>query len=112
VNIASALGVLSSPRLAGYGASKAGVIQLTRTIAREWADRGVRVNVVCPSYVETDLTEAMLAVEHLRKEVLEATPLGRLATIEEIVTPVLFLASEEASYITGAVILVDGGMTA
>jgi 3-oxoacyl-[acyl-carrier protein] reductase len=112
VNIASVLGVLSSPRLAGYGASKAGIIQLTRTMAREWADRGIRVNVVCPGYTDTSLTEAMLKVGHLRKEVLEAIPLGRLATFEEIVAPVIFLASEAASYITGAVILVDGGMAA
>jgi NAD(P)-dependent dehydrogenase (short-subunit alcohol dehydrogenase family) len=112
VNIASVLGLISSPHLAGYGASKAALIQLTRTMAREWADRDVRVNAVCPGYVETDLTETMFAVEHLRNEVLEAIPLRRLPTIEEIVAPVLFLASEEASYITGAVVLVDGGMAA
>ena len=112
VNIASVLGTVSSPRLAGYGASKAGLIQLTRTLAREWADRGVRVNAVCPGYVKTQLTDDMLAVEHLRQEILAATPLNRLATIDEIVAPVLFLASDEASYITGAALLVDGGTTA
>lgn len=112
VNVASVLGTMASPRMAGYGASKAGVVQLTRTLAREWADRRVRVNAVCPGYAETELTAAMLAVDHLRQEVLDATPLGRLATLEEIVAPVLFLASDDASYVTGAVLAVDGGMSA
>jgi NAD(P)-dependent dehydrogenase (short-subunit alcohol dehydrogenase family) len=112
VMVASAIGLTASPRLAGYGASKAGLVHLTRTLAREWADRGVRVNAVCPGYVETALTESMLAVPHLRKEVLDATPLGRLPTIEEVVAPTLFLASDEATYITGAALPVDGGMSA
>jgi NAD(P)-dependent dehydrogenase (short-subunit alcohol dehydrogenase family) len=110
VMVASVEGVAASPRLAGYGASKAGLVQLTRTLAREWADRGVRVNAVCPGYVETDLNRAMLAREHIRAEILAATPLGRLGEIAEVVAPVLFLLSEEASYVTGAALLVDGGM--
>ena len=112
VNIASVAGVAASPRIAGYGASKAGLIQLTRTLAREWADRGVRVNAVCPGYLETELTAELLAVPHLRQEILAATPLGRLATLDEVVAPTLFLASDEASYVTGAALLVDGGMAA
>lgn len=112
VMVASVAGVTASPRIAGYGASKAGLVQLTRTLAREWADRGVRVNAVCPGYVETEMSVAMLAVDHLRAEVLAATPLGRFATLEEVVAPALFLASDEASYITGAALLVDGGMAA
>jgi NAD(P)-dependent dehydrogenase (short-subunit alcohol dehydrogenase family) len=112
VNVASALGTIASPRLAGYGASKAGLIQLTRTLAREWAPRGVRVNAVCPGYVETEMTASMLAVERLREEVVAATPLGRVATVDEVVGPALFLASDEASYVTGAALLVDGGMAA
>ncbi len=112
VNVASVLGLVGSPRLAGYGASKGGLIQLTRTLAREWADRGVRVNAVCPGYVETEMTAAMLAVDHLRADVLDRTPLGRLATIDEVVAPTLFLASDGASYITGASLVVDGGMSA
>jgi 3-oxoacyl-[acyl-carrier protein] reductase len=110
--IASTLGTIASPRLAGYGASKAALIQLTRTLAREWADRGVRVNAVCPGYVETEMTATMLAVEHLREEILAQTPLGRLATMEEVVAPALFLASDEASFVTGTALLVDGGIAA
>jgi gluconate 5-dehydrogenase len=112
VMVSSVTGRIASPRLAAYGASKAGLTHLTRTLAREWADRGVRVNAVSPGYVETELTDAMLAVERLRAEVVAATPLGRVATVEEIVPAVLFLASDEASYITGAELLVDGGMAA
>ena len=110
--VASVTGGIASPRLAAYGASKAAVIQLTRTLAREWADRGVRVNALRPGYVETEMSRAMLAVERLRAEVLSQTPLGRLATMEEVVAPALFLASDEASYVTGAALLVDGGIAA
>lgn len=112
VFVASVLGTIGSPRLAGYGASKAGVVQLTRTLAREWADRGVRVNAICPWYAETDLTAAMLAVDHIRTDIVEQTPLGRLAHIDEVVAPTLFLASDDASYITGVALAVDGGMSA
>ena len=112
VMVASVTGLSGSPRLAGYGAAKAGLVQLTRTLALEWADRGVRVNAVCPGYVETARTEKLLAVERLRDEVLSATPLGRLATLDEVVAPVLFLASSEASYITGTALPVDGGTVA
>jgi gluconate 5-dehydrogenase len=112
VMIASVAGLRSSPRIAGYGAAKAGLVQLTRTLAREWADRGVRVNAVCPGYVETELTEAMLAVPHLREGVLRETPLGRLGEVGEVVAPALFLASDEASYVTGAALPVDGGIAA
>lgn len=112
VMISSVTGRIASPRLAAYGASKAGLTHLTRTLAREWASRGVRVNAVSPGYVETELTGAMLAVERLREEIVGQTPLGRIATVEEIVPAVLFLASDEASYITGAELLVDGGMAA
>jgi NAD(P)-dependent dehydrogenase (short-subunit alcohol dehydrogenase family) len=110
--VASTLATAGSPRLAAYGASKAGLIQLAGTLAREWADRGVRVNALAPGYVETRMTEELLAVDRLRDEVLAATPMGRLGDLEEIVAPALFLLSDEASYITGAVLTVDGGMGA
>lgn len=112
VMVASTTALQASPRLAAYGASKAGLVQLSRTLAHEWADRGVRVNAVCPGYVETDMSRELLSVERLRNEVLAETPLGRIATIAEVVEPTLFLASDEASYVTGAVLAVDGGMAA
>jgi gluconate 5-dehydrogenase len=112
VMVASVLGTIASPRLAGYGASKGGLVQLTRTLAREWAARGVRVNALCPGYVETEMTAPLLGVERLRDEVERDTPMGRIATMEEVVGPALFLASDDASYITGAALLVDGGMAA
>jgi 3-oxoacyl-[acyl-carrier protein] reductase len=112
VNIASALGVAGSPLLSAYGASKAALIQLTRTLAREWADRGVRVNALCPGYVETDLTKKMLANRPILESILEQTPMRRLAEMDEVVAPALFLASDDASYITGAALLVDGGYAA
>jgi NAD(P)-dependent dehydrogenase (short-subunit alcohol dehydrogenase family) len=112
VFVSSVLGVTGSPRLAAYGASKAALNQLTRTLAAEWGDRDVRVNAVCPGYVETDLTRSMLEVAHLRAAVLAETPFARFATLDEIVAPVLFLASDEASYVTGATLLVDGGIAA
>jgi NAD(P)-dependent dehydrogenase (short-subunit alcohol dehydrogenase family) len=112
VFVASVLGTIASPRLAGYGASKGGLVQLTRTLAREWADRGVRVNALCPGYVETEMSAPLLAVDRLRDEVVSATPLGRIAAVEEIVGPALFLASGESSFVTGTSLLVDGGMAA
>ncbi len=112
VNVSSALGLIASPMLAGYGASKAALVHLTRTLAREWAQHGVRVNAVCPGYLETPLTASMLAVDRLRDEVLAQTPLGRLASLAEVVAPILFLLSDDASYVTGAALSIDGGMTA
>jgi len=112
VNLASTLGATASPLLSAYGASKAALIQLTRTLAREWAPYGVRVNALCPGYVETELTARMLANQPILDAILDATPLRRLAEMEEIVAPALFLASDEASYITGAALLVDGGHAA
>jgi 3-oxoacyl-[acyl-carrier protein] reductase len=112
VNIASVLGTAGSPLLSAYGASKAALIQLTRTLAREWADHGVRVNAVCPGYVDTDLTAKMLANQQILTLILEQTPMRRLAEMHEIVPPVLFLVSDDASYITGAALPVDGGFAA
>jgi len=112
VFVSSVLGVIGSSRLAGYGASKAAVNQLARTLAREWADRGVRVNAVAPGYVPTALTAGVLANEHLRSEIVRAVPMGRLAELQEIVAPIVFLATPSASYVTGATLIVDGGMAA
>lgn len=112
VLVASVLGLVASDRLVAYGASKAALVHMARTLGSEWAARGVRVNAVCAGYVPTAMTERMLAVDHIREGVLADIPMGRLATIPEVVAPILFLASDDASYITGTHLLADGGQAA
>jgi NAD(P)-dependent dehydrogenase (short-subunit alcohol dehydrogenase family) len=112
VNVASALGVAGSPLLSAYGASKAGLIS---SRARSLAS-GLSVVCAstrpCPGYVETDLTARMLTSQAILNSILEQTPMRRLAEMREVVAPALFLASDDASYITGAALLVDGGFAA
>ncbi len=113
VNIASMSGVISNhpqPQSA-YNASKAAVIMLTKSLAGEWADRGVRVNAVSPGYIRTPLTELGMSKEEWSRVWLESTPLGRLAEPDEIAPAVVFLASDAASYATGTNFVVDGGYT-
>jgi NAD(P)-dependent dehydrogenase (short-subunit alcohol dehydrogenase family) len=109
VNIASVVGTEGSPRLVPYAASKAGVINLTRTLAREWAAYNINVNAVAPGYFEVGMGEPMLSQETLRNQVLSRIPMGRLGKKEEICGAVVFLASEAADYITGQILMVDGG---
>jgi len=113
VNIASMSGVISNhpqPQSA-YNASKGAVIMLTKSLAGEWADRGVRVNAVSPGYIRTPLTELSMSKEEWSRVWLESTPLGRLAEPDEIAPAVVFLASDAASYATGTNFVVDGGYT-
>jgi 3-oxoacyl-[acyl-carrier protein] reductase len=112
VLVASVLGVIGSERLAGYGASKAALVHLARTLGREWAPRAVRVNAVCAGYVPTAMTDQMLRVDRIREDLVARIPLGRLATLDEIVAPILYLASDSASYVTGTCLIADGGMSA
>jgi 3-oxoacyl-[acyl-carrier protein] reductase len=91
-----------------YGASKAGIIGFTKSLARELGSRGVRANVVAPGYVKSRLTDVL--PEDVTKTMLAATPLGRLGEPEDVAAAVRFLCSDEASYITGEVLLVDGGL--
>lgn len=112
LNVASVTAVQAAPRISGYAASKAAVVELTRTAAREWADRGVRVNAIGPGYVETAMTEGLLSSDRHRQRIVDATALGRVGTVSEIAGPALFLLSDDASYVTGAFLLVDGGMAA
>lgn len=114
VNVASMSGLVANrpqPQ-AAYNASKAAVIMLTRSLAAEWADRGVRVNAVAPGYVATELTLRGLTNPDWKREWLAATPLGRVAEPNEISPAVLYLASDASSYVTGSVLVIDGGYTA
>lgn len=110
VNISSIAGLAGLPRRNAYGAAKAGIISLTRSMACEWACSGVRVNAVAPGYVRTALVEELERTGRLDTSALKRrTPMGRLAQPMEIAEAVWFLASPQASYITGAVLSVDGG---
>ena len=108
INIASVVGVVGNKGQANYSASKAGLIGLTKTIAKELASRNVLVNAVAPGFIETDMTAALPA--EARQALSAQIALGRLGTPADIAAVVAFLASEGASYITGQVIVVDGGM--
>ena len=106
VNISSVVGLRANPGQANYAAAKAGLIALTKTAAVEVARRGVTVNAVAPGWIETEMTA------ELSRDLLEHVPARRAGTPEEVAACVRFLASEEASYVTGAVLTVDGGMAA
>jgi 3-oxoacyl-[acyl-carrier protein] reductase len=109
INITSIMGQIGNPGQANYSASKAGIIGFTRTVARELGSRGVTVNAVAPGFIETQMTD--LISGELRDKTLERIPLGRLGTPEDVGAVVAFLASDEAEYITGQTLTVDGGMT-
>jgi 3-oxoacyl-[acyl-carrier protein] reductase len=108
VNVSSIVGLHGNPGQANYSASKAGIIGLTKALARELGNRGVRANVVAPGYVDTRLTQVI--ADEMKELMLANTPLGRFGRPEDIAGAVRFLCSEEASFITGEVLLVDGGL--
>jgi 3-oxoacyl-[acyl-carrier protein] reductase len=108
INVSSVSGLVGQVGQANYSASKAGMIGLTKALAREFASRNITVNAVAPGYVPTGLTNEL--PEELKESILKMTPLGRMGKPEEIASAVVFLASDEAAFITGQVLAVDGGM--
>jgi NAD(P)-dependent dehydrogenase (short-subunit alcohol dehydrogenase family) len=111
VFLSSVSGLLAHRHHAPYAATKGGVNQLLRVMAREWAAAGVTVNAVAPGYTETDLTRRYLDKPGMREEMVSLVPAGRLGTVDDVVGPVLFLASAQAAFVTGHVLYVDGGRT-
>lgn len=109
VNLSSVVGLRGNAGQVNYAASKAGIIGMTKSLAKELASRGVTVNAVAPGFMETDMTAAM--PEAAKTATLAAIPMGRMGAVEDVAKTVAFLASEEAGYITGQVIAVDGGMS-
>jgi 3-oxoacyl-[acyl-carrier protein] reductase len=109
INVASVSGLMGNPGQANYSASKAGVIGLTRTVARELASRNVTVNAVAPGFIATDMTASL--GEEILQEVRKQIPLGRLGDPQDVADAVLFLASDAAAFITGHVLTIDGGLT-
>jgi 3-oxoacyl-[acyl-carrier protein] reductase len=108
VNLSSVVGVHGNPGQANYAASKAGIIGLTKALARELGSRGVRVNAIAPGYIATELTDVLN--DQQRVLILQNTPLGRLGEPDDVAGAVRFLCSDEAAFITGEVLLVDGGL--
>ena len=109
VFISSVVGLMGAPGQANYAASKAGLVGLARSIARELGSRTITANVIAPGFIATEMTQAV--GEARTKEILGAVPLGRFGTVEEIAATAVFLASDAAAYITGAVLAVDGGIS-
>lgn len=109
VNLASMASYFAVPMVPGYGAAKAAVVQMTKTLAVHWAPLGIRVNAVAPGLIQTAMTEPMLGIDELLAPFLDRTPMRRVGTPADIAPAILFLASPAAAYITGATLPVDGG---
>jgi len=111
LNVASVFGLVGGPQTAAYATAKGAVINFTRTTAVDYAEDGVRVNSICPGFVETEMTEPVLGEDSFYEFVLNQTPINRIAQPEEVAEPAAFLVSDKASYITGVNLSIDGGWT-
>jgi NAD(P)-dependent dehydrogenase (short-subunit alcohol dehydrogenase family) len=111
INVASVAGIAASPLLAPYGAAKAGLISLTKSLAYEWAADGVRVNALCPGWTATDLNRTLWLDPTAGPATIATVPMRRWGKPEEMAGPALFLASDASSYMTGQVLIIDGGQT-
>ncbi len=112
INISSAMGEYPLPYLTHYAASKGAINAMTKSLAQEWANRGITVNAIAPSYFETDMTEGSRENEHANNLIMSKTPLSRYGKVEELVGLVIYLACDNSSYMTGTVIPLDGGWSA
>ena len=108
INISSVVGLMGNAGQVNYAASKAGLIGMTKSVAREFASRGITANCIAPGYIETEMTNKLK--DEVKSSLNEQIPLGRIGNVEDIAYAVAFLASDEASYITGQTLAVDGGM--
>jgi NAD(P)-dependent dehydrogenase (short-subunit alcohol dehydrogenase family) len=111
INVASVAGFIADPGLSYYGAAKAAMVSLTRTAALEWAGHGVRVNAIAPGWVESEMNAVARQDPAFTQNVISMIPLGRWGTPEEIANVALFLASDAAAFMTGSVVVIDGGQT-
>ncbi|HVQ91082.1 MAG TPA: glucose 1-dehydrogenase [Mycobacteriales bacterium] len=112
INVASVAGLGATPALSPYGASKAALISLTRSLAREWAHAGIRVNALCPGWTATELNRELWSNEQISAGMTATIPMGRWGRADEMAGPALFLASDASSFMTGQTLIIDGGQTA
>ena len=108
INVNSIVAIIGNVGQANYAAAKAGIVGLTKSLAKEVASRNIRVNAVAPGYIETDMTRALPALQ--REELQKSIPMGRTGRPEEVAAAIAFLASDDAAYITGQTLIVDGGL--